>query len=91
MPPFLNPLPPDGPRLEKRKSNDLEQREISSNKKQATGAALPSASGSGTKYWMVQWYVFPEACQTIVGRNHVKGGLLSRRNTRHGRGMVSLS
>lgn len=55
MPPFLNPLPPDGPRSEKRKSNELEQCEISSNKKQAIGATLPSASGSGTKYWMVQW------------------------------------
>jgi hypothetical protein len=64
MPSFLNPLPPDGPRSEKRKSNDLEQCEISSNKKQATGTTLPSASGSGTKYWMVQWYAFPEACQT---------------------------
>jgi len=91
MPPFLNPFPPDGPPSEKRKSNELEQREISSNKKQATGAALSSASGSGTKYWMVQWYVFLGACQTIVGHNLVKGGLLSRRNTRHGRGMVFLS
>jgi hypothetical protein len=58
MPPFLNPLPPDRPRSEKRKLNELEQREISSNKKHATGATLPSASGSDTKYWMVQWYVF---------------------------------
>lgn len=91
MPLFLSPLPPDGPRSEKRKSNELEQCETSSNKRQATGATLPSASDSGTKYWMVQWYVFPEASQTIVGRDHVKGGLLSRRNTRHGRGMASLS
>jgi DNA repair and recombination protein RAD54B len=72
MPPFLNPLPPDGPCSGKRKSNELEQSEISSNKRQATGATLPSASGSRTKYWMVQWYVIPEAFQTIVGRNHVK-------------------
>jgi DNA repair and recombination protein RAD54B len=72
MPPFLNPLPPDGSRSEKRKSNELEQCEISSNKRQATGATLSSASGSGTKYWMVQWYVFPETCQIVVGRNHVQ-------------------
>ena len=32
-----------------------------------------------------------EACHTIGGRNHIKGGLLSRRNTKHGKGMVSLS
>lgn len=90
MPPFLNPRPPDGPRSEKRKLNELEQCEIPSNKKQATGATLPSAGG-GTRYWMVQWYAFSEECQTIIGRDNVKGGPLSRRNTRRGRGMVSLS
>ncbi len=61
MSPFLKPFPPDWPRTEKRKSHELGQCEISSNKKQATGTALPSASGSGTQYRMVQWYVFPEA------------------------------
>lgn len=65
MPPFLNPIPPDGSRSEKRKSNELEQCEISSNKRKVTGATPSSASGSGTKYWMVQWYVFLETCQII--------------------------
>jgi DNA repair and recombination protein RAD54B len=69
MPPFLNPLPPDGPRTEKRKSHELGQCEISSNKKQATGATLPKASGSSTQYWMVQWYAFPEVSQAMVGRD----------------------
>ena len=89
MPSFLNPLPPDGPRTEKRKSHELEQREVSSNKKQATGTTPSMLSGNNTRYWMVQWYVFPEACQSTVGCDNVKGGPLSQRNTRHGRGMVS--
>ncbi|KAH9994001.1 P-loop containing nucleoside triphosphate hydrolase protein [Russula vinacea] len=54
MPSFLNPLPPDGSHTEKRKSHELEQREVSSSKKQATGITAP-VSGSGTRYWMVQW------------------------------------
>jgi hypothetical protein len=91
MPSFLNPLPPDGPRTEKRKSHELEQREVPSNKKQATGTTLPSTSGSGTQYWMVQWYAFSEVSQGMAGRDNVKGGPLSRRNTRRGREMVSLS
>jgi hypothetical protein len=57
MPSFLNPLSSNGSRTEKRKSHELEQREISSNKKQATGTTLPTASGNSTQYWMVQWYV----------------------------------
>jgi hypothetical protein len=95
MPSFLNPIPPDGVHTEKRKSHELEQREVSSNKKQATSITVPGVagqvSGSGTRYWMVQWYVFLEACHAMVRRDNVKGGPLSRRNTRHGRGTVSSS
>jgi hypothetical protein len=66
MPPFLNPFLPDEPRIEKRKSHELEQPENSSNKRQATGTPLPSASGSGTHYWMVQWYVSSEIFSAII-------------------------
>ncbi|KAH9961299.1 P-loop containing nucleoside triphosphate hydrolase protein [Russula dissimulans] len=55
MPSFLDPLPPDMPLPEKRKSHELGEPEISSNKKQATNVIAPNASGSGTRYWMVQW------------------------------------
>jgi hypothetical protein len=91
MPPFLNPFPPDEPRAEKRKSHELGQRENSSNKRQATGTPIPSASGSGTQYWMVQWYVSPEICSATIDRDDIKGGRLNRRSTRHGREMVSSS
>ena len=91
MPPFLNPLPPDESRTEKRKAHELGQRETSSNKRQATSTDPPNASGIGTRYWMVQWYVPPETCSTIIDRDGTEGGRLNRRNTRHGREMVSSS
>ncbi|KAH9998501.1 P-loop containing nucleoside triphosphate hydrolase protein [Russula compacta] len=52
MPSFLDPVPPDGSRTEKRKLDDLGQPEIPSNKKQATDTTPARASGSGTQYWM---------------------------------------
>jgi hypothetical protein len=57
MPSFLNPLSSNESRIEKRKFQNSEQCEISSNKKQATNATLPTAAGNSTQYWMVQWYV----------------------------------
>jgi len=59
MPSFVDPLPQDGPRTEKRKSHELGEPESSSNKKQATCVIPPDASGRGTQYWMVQWYASP--------------------------------
>jgi hypothetical protein len=91
MPHFLDPRPPDGPRTEKRKSHELEQREVSGNKRQATSTTLPSASGSGTLYWMVQWYVSPDACFRHNETWKLKGEHPNRKNTRLGRGMVCLS
>jgi hypothetical protein len=74
MPPFLNPLPPDESRTEKRKLHELGHRENPSNKRQATGTILPSALGSGTQYWMVQWYAFPATCLAIIYVTVLKEG-----------------